>query len=383
MARLLSLRMLRGIGCSLVVLCSQFQSLAADEPAAAGDQAPDIWVTSIASQRPVADQSHSCVHFGALANGLLLRPADVVTWADDDFASRTTLMTHPAAVWIVRVCDDGKHVASVDYRGNLQTFDTESKQATMHTAAFERWAQTMEFVPGEETIIAGNEAGKLFVWKDGKVEKSIEIDKSSLTDVAFNKAKDKLAIADGAGNVHWFSWPALESVGKTKVSEEACWCVQFIGDSPAVLVGTGDRKLYRCEAGSDQPPQAVLEGKDWLTRIAVSASGLIAVSELNGTVHVLNSEGAKLDAPVSTTPSGIWALEWDGSDKLLVGTRRHGVVELTQGWALATPVAEPKAEATPAEPPQTEKPQGEAPKTEATPTEASATAPQEAADKPQ
>ncbi len=185
MARLLSLRMLVSIGCSLVVLCSQLPTFAADDAAANGDQAPDIWVTSIASQRPVADASHQCVHFGTIANGLLLRPSDVVTWADDNFAGRTTVMTHPAAVWVVRVCDDGKHVASVDYRGNLQTFDTESKKATMYDAAFERWAQAVKFVPGEETIIAGNEAGKLFVWKDGKVEKAIEVDKSSLTDLAF------------------------------------------------------------------------------------------------------------------------------------------------------------------------------------------------------
>ncbi len=302
MARLLSLRMLLGIGCSLVVLCSQLPSFAADDAAAKGDQTPDIWVTSIASQRPVADASHQCVHFATLANGLLLRPADVVTWVDDKFAERTTVMTHPAAVWIVRVCDDGKHVASADYRGNLQTYDTESKKATMYEAAFERWAQAMKFVPGEETIVAGNEAGKLFVWKDGKVEKSIEVDKSSLTDIAFNKAKDKLAITDGAGNVHFYSWPALEAAGKTKVSEEACWCVQFVGDSAAVMVGAGDRKLYRCEAGSDQPPTVVLEGKDWMTRIATSEKGLIAVSELNGAVHVINGEGGKLGSPAQMSP---------------------------------------------------------------------------------
>ncbi len=96
--------------------------------------------------------------------------------------------------------------------------------------------------------------------------------------------------------------------------------MQFVGDSNAVLVGAGDRKLYRCEAGSDQPPQVLLEGKDWLTRIATSSAGLIAVSELNGAVHVLNSHGAKLGSPAANAPSGVWALEWDGNDKLLVGT---------------------------------------------------------------
>ena len=60
---------------------------------------PDVWVTSLASGTVTADSGPKQVMYAGTASGLLLQPADVVRWEGDDFAKRTTLMTHPVAVW--------------------------------------------------------------------------------------------------------------------------------------------------------------------------------------------------------------------------------------------------------------------------------------------
>jgi hypothetical protein len=193
----------------------------AEEPVAekAASETPvaqEVWVTSIASGATNADAAKQ-IHYAGTASGLLLRPADVVRWEGGNFEARTAVMSHPVAVWCVQSSDDGSHVASTDYRGNLQIFDTATSMATMHEAAFERWTQTIRFVPGTDSIVAGNEAGKLFFWENGKVAKAIDVEKNALTDIAFSPAKDRLAVSDGGGTVHFYSWPALEANGKVKV----------------------------------------------------------------------------------------------------------------------------------------------------------------------
>jgi len=303
----------------------------AKAPQASDSLPAEIWVTSIATGK-------DSVNYAGTASGLLLQPADVVRWEGDDFSKRTTIMSHPAAVWCVQICDDGGHVASTDYRGNLQTFDTATKTATMFEGAFERWTQAMRFVPGSDSIVAGNEAGKLFVWEDGKVAKSIDVDKNSITAIAFNAAGDQIAISDGGGTVHFYSWPALEANGKIKVGDSPAWTVLFNADSSAVLVGSGDRKLYRCEAKDGATPEVIMDGSDWITRIAVSPSGPIAVAEVGGKVYVLPNDkpNATSVEPSGIAPSGVWAVQWESPAKLLIGTRKNGIASLTQSWSFAT-----------------------------------------------
>jgi len=316
--------------------------------------APDVWVTSLASATVTSDNGPKQVMYAGTASGLLLQPADIVRWEGDDFATRSTLMTHPVAVWCVQVSDDGKQVASTDYRGNLQTFDTADSKVTMHEGAFERWAQAMRFAPGGTTIVAGNEIGKLFVWQDGKVSKTIDVDKNAITDIAFNGAADRIAVSDGGGVVHLFSWPALEPGGKIKISDSPAWCVRFNADASALLVGSGDRKLYRVEAKDAATPEVLLQGTDWITRLAISASGSIAAGEVGGKVFVLASDKptGTPTQPAGVSPSGIWAVHWASPSNLLLGTRKNGVLSLGQSWNIVQPAphvekVEVKAEAEP------------------------------------
>jgi len=329
----------------------------------------EAWVTSIATHSGGAK-------FAGTASGLLLQPADVVRWEGDDFSKRTTVMSHPAAVWCVRVSDDGSHVASTDYRGNLQTFEVGASKATMFEGAFERWSQALQFVPGSDSIVAGNEAGKLFVWADGKVTKSVDVDKNAITDIAFSPSADRIAVSDGGGMVHLYSWPALETNGKLKVGESPAWAVCFNADASAVLVGSGDRKLYRCEAKDGAIAEVILDGTDWMTRLAVSPTGAIAVGEVGGKVYVIPNDKpvAGSVSPVGSAPSGVWALQWESPAKLLVGTRKNGIVALAQSWAF-TAAPEPTAEPTPAPAPAPAPVPEAAPAPEPAPVPASEAAP--------
>lgn len=314
----------------------------ADESAAAPDSAAaETWVTSLASGTIESDGVVKQVTYAGMASGLLLRPADVVRWEGDDFAGRTTIMTHPAAVWCVQVCGDGKHVASTDYRGNLQIFDVTAGQATMHEGVFERWTQAMRYAPGGDLIVAGNEAGKLFVWDDGKVSKSVDVEKNAITDIAFNHSTDRIAISDGGGMVHLYSWPALEPSGKIKISDAPAWCVSFNADGSAIVVGSGDRTLYRCEAKDGATATPLMQGTDWMTRLEISPAGAIAAGEVGGKLFVLSGDKATSSEvqPAATAQSGIWAVHWASPTRLLVGTRKHGVLTLAQTWSFTTPPA--------------------------------------------
>ena len=91
----------------------------------------------------------------------------------------TPIYSHPAAVWQVVSSRDASKIASVDYRGNLGIYHTGNQpiaskgapwkagadaKLTVHEKAFERWCQAMIITPDDKFLVAGNEAGKLFVW---------------------------------------------------------------------------------------------------------------------------------------------------------------------------------------------------------------------------
>jgi hypothetical protein len=296
-------------------------------------QSSSVWVTSI------APQGSSGEFVAATADGLLLREASVVTFSAANPAQLTPLYSHPAAVWCVDATSDGDRVASVDYRGNLIVFDTQSAQATTHEKAFERWCQSMMISPDDQSIVAGNEAGKVMVWniEAAKLSASAELDGHAITGLALSPDGSQLAASDGAGHVHLLKWPGLEAIAEIKISDDAAWCVAFAQDG-SLLVGSGDRHLYRCEPKADAKPEVVAKGTDWITQIAISSAGQVAAAEVGGKLHFPNSGGAdSMDAK-----SGVWALCWNGDQQLFAGTRKDGIAIAGQSWKWTEP-APPKA----------------------------------------
>ncbi|MEM0924442.1 MAG: hypothetical protein AAGJ83_00255 [Planctomycetota bacterium] len=283
-----------------------------------------LWITSIA---PLGDD-----FVAGRASGLLLRPGAVMKFslADVSEGKFEQLYEHPAAVWCIDSTTDGKTIASVDYKGNLGVYRTADGSATMHEGAFERWCQSLVVAPDDQSVVAGNEAGKLMVWSlsEAKVSKSIEVSKASITCLAFSPAASLLAAADGAGVVHLFSWPALEAQGSIKISEETAWSVAFENDT-MLVAGAADRTIYRAEAKDQATPEKLAEGSDWITRLAVSPGGSIAAAEVSGKIHFASGgDHSSLEAD-----SGVWALCFAGSGQVLVGTRKDGIQIAGQAWS--------------------------------------------------
>lgn len=318
------------LGSVFVVLT--FSAMVGARPAWAQDDAEDgaegnrtTWVTSIASL------GRSGRFVAATADGLLLREASVVSFDVTNPSELTPLYQHPAAVWQVVVVGEGKQVASVDYKGNLVVYDVETEKATTHEGAFERWCQTLAVSPDGESLIAGNEAGKVMVWSlsESKVTASAELDEHAVTGLAVSPDGKRVAASDGGGHVHLLEWPGLKAAGQINVGEETAWCVAFVDDGKSLLVGSADRQLYRCEAKPEAEPKSMIKGGDWITQIAVSPSGEVAVAEIGGRIRF---PGADDGSNPLEAESGAWSLAWHGSGQLLVGTRKDGIASAGRSW---------------------------------------------------
>ncbi|TWU26232.1 IgA-specific serine endopeptidase autotransporter precursor [Novipirellula galeiformis] len=303
--------------------------------------APEVWVTSIA---PLTGDTY----VAATADGLLLRDASVKSFTIAAPQTMTDLYTHPAAVWCVDATADGSVVASVDYRGNLVIYDVASKQPTTHEKALERWCQAMQFAPDDKTIVAGNETGKILVWDRGenKVTKSLELDGQAVTAISFSGDGKQIAAADGGGHVHLIEWPELKAAGKIKVSDAPVWSVAYAAGK--LMIGSGDRNLYRCEPKADAKPERMTRASDWVTQFVVSKTGKVAAAELGGKLYFpMLNETYDVGSDVTPVKSGVWALCFHDDKTLLVGTRKDGVVAVkeSEGWSKPLPpVVDPKPE---------------------------------------
>ncbi len=334
-----------------------------NETPAKGANAQTPWVTSLSQ----LGESSSCV--ASTGDGLLLREASVYKFEAANPNEMTPIYSHPAAVWQVVSSRDASKIASVDYRGNLGIYDTGSQpiaskgapwqagpdaKLTIHEKAFERWCQALAITPDDKFLVAGNEAGKLFVWDiaAGKVSKTVELDGHAVTGLAISPESTQLAASDGAGHVHLFSWPKLEPQGKIKFSDETVWCVAYAAPG-TLLAGSSDRNLYQAEAKADSKAVSAGKGSDWITQIAISPSGRVAVAEVGGKVHFPqatpeagNATAAKytLGSDSMKATSGVWAVQWNaapqGDEQVLVGTRKNGVLVAGRSWKWTEPAKE-------------------------------------------
>lgn len=346
--------------------------------AAAAETGSSTWVTS------VARQGASDTFIAATAGGLLLRPSGVFSFPASAPDSLTKLYEHSNAVWTVASSADGNLIASVDYRGNLITFDSASKKVTSHENAFGRWCQASLMSSDDAQLVVGSESGTVFGWSiaDSKVQATEEVSDHAITDLTQSPDGKLIAASDGAGTVHLLKWPTLQSIGKITVQivppapspepvkpevtpanddakEESsgkdqpkekdakakkddagnaeakvdppkpqpAWCVKFT-DNNTLLIGSGDRHLYRSAAADGAQVKVVANGSDWITSLAVSPDGQVAASEVSGKVHFLSDDGVT----TMQGPSGVWSLCWNGEGELLVGTRKSGVLSVSRNW---------------------------------------------------
>ena len=354
-----------------------FSNAQENETPAKEADAQTPWVTSISQ----LGESSSCV--ASTGDGLLLREATVYKFEAAKPNEMTPIYSHPAAVWQVVSSRDASKIASVDYRGNLGIYDTGNQpiaskgspwqagadaKLTIHEKVFERWCQALAITPDDKFLIAGNEAGKLFVWDiaAGKISKTTELDGHAITGLAISPESSQLAVSDGAGHIHLFSWPQLETQGKIKLSDETVWCVAYTAPG-TLLAGSSDRNLYQAEAKADSKAVSAGKGSDWITQIAISSTGRVAVAEVGGKVHfpqAITEAGNEtttkytLGKDSMKADSGVWAVQWNaaaqGDEQVFVGTRKNGVLVAGRSWKWTKPAKEEAATPAVAEAKQTQ-----------------------------
>lgn len=295
------------------------------------------WVTSLSS----FDQQD---FVAATADGLLMREAAVVLFNRNDLSKIKTLYTHPASVWAVAATD--AYVCSADYRGNLGLMNRASGTSEVREGVLERWTRALAVSPDGKSLVAGNEAGKLFVWsfEKGEVIQTTEAEKQQIYSLAFSASGDKLAVSNGAGHVEILSWPDLTQIRKLELGEQPVWGAVFTSDGESVLAGGADRKLWLAPIAEGSPAAVLSETNDWISSIQASQDGgAIVIGTLAGELLLANQNGTSVSV-IGTAPSAVWTASMPSSDTVLAGTRKHAVVSLGQAWEVKY-AAEPGSDA--------------------------------------
>ena len=315
---------------------------------------PDRWISSIA---PLGDGQW----IAATADGLLLRPSDVVTFSSSKPTEWSRRYKQPTSIWAVATNPQRTLAASVDYRGNLAIFDPAAGTAEIYENAGGRWSRALCFTPDGKTLLIGNEIGELILWStvDAKVQSKLKlIDSAIMSIVPMVQTKTPGWVIAGSGgeiNVYDRQWSPLAA---TKIDKGPALSVAMRGNE--ILVGGADRQLQSFELkptessqpdgsvpeqtvdspedaksderGQDDPdppadlpmtlqPAGVLwKTSDWVTAILVEGERVIA-ADMSGQVHTISVGGSQ----TVRLSSGVWALV-RGGDALLAGTRRDGVV---------------------------------------------------------
>ena len=298
---------------------------AAAEPAAA--TWPVAWVTALA---PTAGADI----FAATAEGLLLRPASVVKVNRATPGQAEVLYEHPTSVWSVVATE--AVVCSSDYKGNLAVWQREAGQMTMHEGVLQRWCRALQLAPDAQHLVAGNEAGNLFVWSlsESAVKNTKQLEAQQIFDIAFAPSGEMLAVCNGAGQVQMVSWPGLEPLQTVKLGEQPVWSLAFTADGTALLAGGADRKLWRVALGAEPTPQEIATTSDWITAIeAVPGGSGYVVASLDGKLLALDAAGQNV-TPAGEVPSGVWTLSLPSADQMFAGTRKHAIAVLGRAWTV-------------------------------------------------
>ena len=271
----------------------------------------------------------------ATADGLLMREASVVQLDRKDLSKTKTLYSHPVSVWAVAATES--KICSTDYRGNLRLMDRASSEVQARDGIFERWTRAILVSPDGKHLVAGNEAGKLFVlsFEKGEVVQTAELDQQQIYSLAFSPAGDQLAVSNGAGHVHVLSWPALTPVRKLELGQQPVWGAVFTADGQSIVAGGADRKLWLAPIAEGSAANVIMETGDWISAVQKSGDGkTIAVGTLAGQIIVLPSDGQTASV-AGVIPSAVWSVAMPASDLILAATRKHAIASLGQAWEVS------------------------------------------------
>lgn len=297
------------------------------------------WISSVAWQ---GDEQI----VGTQSQGLLLRPAQVVTANADAPQDLKVVGEAEFSLWAVLPLDNDTVVAA-DYKGGVAAYGESEPQKYELDA---RWIRALAATPDEDQLLAGSEDGKLIVLSvsETKELKRVEAHAAAIFDIAFNAAGDKLATAGGDGQIKVFSWPELEELATMSRGVDAVWSVLFVDDDRHLVSGGADRRIQLWEVEGARSRGTITSTSNWITSlVGLPDSDLVVAGSMDGTVLVVDHRTMQPVVTVDGPGSAIWSLALSPDGKqLAIGTRKHGLAVIDASeWITAGVEAAKKATA--------------------------------------
>ena len=312
------------------------------------DASPNIWITSLSW-----DSANNQL-WGTQAQGLLLRPGQVIRAALDNPTSITNVYETGASAWAVAVVPEANSLVSVDYKGKLLRSDLATPNATQAIDVPMRWARTLLPV-GDGKVIAGTEDGKLVEihLPDGAVVAQWDAHAAAIHNVALSPDKTLLASCAGDGTIKIWNRSNNSEVKLLSYGKSAVWELAFTRDNSKLITVDADRRLNLFDIASGKLQMTLQMLPDWGTSLAMHPTeNVVAVGCMNGSTQFYDLNSYRRVGAWEGVGSGIWDVMFtpEGS-KVVVATRKHGIVTINADvWSasLATARAESAAEVPPA-----------------------------------
>jgi|GEM_PF-1938323 len=329
--------------CAVLSARSQAQEGDAQKPAAE----PNVWITSLAW-----DASNNQV-WATQAQGLLLRPGQVVRASLDNLATATKVYETGTSAWAIAIVPEANSLLSVDYKGKLLRSDLATPNTTQPIEVPMRWSRVLLPV-GDGKVIAGTEDGKLIEihLPDGAVVAQWDAHAAAIHNLALSPDKTLLASCAGDGIIKIWNRSNNSEVKAISFGKSAVWEMSFTRDNSKIVAADADRRLNLFDIASGKLQMTLQMLPDWGTSLAMHPTeNVVTVGCMNGSVHFYDLNSFRRVGSWDGVGSGVWDVLFapDGS-RALVATRKHGIANIAADvWS--APLTAARAEAATEVPP--------------------------------
>lgn len=284
--------------------------------------------------------------------GLLLRPAKIVTAIAEKPTELVSLAEAETSLWSLLSLPDGRVVVS-DYRGSVLIGKGNEFEPFELDA---RWIRAMSTSPDSDQVLAGTEDGKLLLLSvSQKTElRRVDVDDTAVFAIAASPSKNQIAVACGNGKIKLFNWPSLEPIGEMSRSADAVWSLVYADDGKHLISGGANRRIQLWNVAERESVVSIATTSDWITKlIAIPNTDYIAAGCMDGRIVVVDQKTMREVHSWDAAPSAIWTLALSPNQKrLAIGTRKNGIIisDTAQWLSAAQAASSVAAEARPPAP---------------------------------
>jgi len=305
------------------------------------------WVTSV-----ILDPSGTQL-WATSAQGLLLRPGQVLRATLDATPVATNIYETGASAWAIAVVPEANTLLSVDYKGKLLRSEIANPGATTAVEVPLRWSRTLLPV-GDSRVLAGSEDGKIvdIHLPDGAVVGQWDAHGAAVHSLALSPDKSILASGAGDGTIKLWNRSNNTEVKAMSFGKAAIWDIVFTRDGTHLIAADADRRLNIFDVAAGKLKMTLQILPDWATSLAMHPTeNVIAVGCMNGSVHFYDLNSYRRVGAWNGVGSGVWDILFvpDGS-RVIAATRKNGL-QVVGSDVWSAPLTAARAEAANEQPP--------------------------------